>query len=115
MPQTTNDLEAKLMAKAQEAIRRLLAKQKPKEEIRLSDLEISVGEFGEELLEDIIQELVSVASSTDPHILKCEDCQQLMRYKGKKSKRMVTLRGEVEIERDYYYCEHCRKGYFPLR
>jgi hypothetical protein len=25
----------------------------------------------------------------------------------------VTLRGEVEVERDYYYCDTCKRGYFP--
>lgn len=113
MPQTADELEAKLMAKAQEAIQKLLAKQKPREEITLSDMEMSVGEFGEELLQNIMQELVEVSSSTQKQTVRCPTCEKTMRYKGKKSKQMMTLRGEVEIERDYYYCEACRSGYFP--
>ena len=27
---------------------------------------------------------------------------------------MVTLRGEVKVERDYYHCEWCKRGYVPL-
>ena len=115
MPQTSKELEAKLMAKAQEAIRKLLAKQKPKEEITLSDMEISVGEFGEELLQEIMQDLVSEASDKKGGGVACATCQKAMRYKGWKSKQMVSLRGEIEIERDYYYCDHCRRGYFPPR
>jgi hypothetical protein len=115
MPERSDELEAKLMAKAQEAIRKLLAEQKPKEAIRLSDMEISVGEFGEALLQDIMQELVSDASENEGHSLTCPTCQNVMRYKGQKSKRMVTLRGEIEIKRDYYYCEQCRSGLFPPR
>ena len=115
MPQPKDELEAKLMAKAQEAIQKLLAKQKPKEEITLSEMEISVGEFGEELLQEIMQELVEVSSSSEKHVVICAKCEKAMRYKGKKSKQMITLRGEVEIERDYYYCEACRSGYFPPR
>jgi hypothetical protein len=115
MPQATDDLEAKLMAKAKEAIQKLLAKQKPKDEITLSDMEISVGEFGEELLQEIMQELVAVSSSSGNHTENCPDCQRVMRYKGKKNKQMMTLRGEIEIERDYYYCEDCRSGHFPPR
>ena len=113
MPQTKDELEAKLMAKAQEAIRQLLAKQKPKEELTLSDLEQSVGEFGEEFLQEIMQELVSEASEKEEGSVNCPSCQKAMRYKGQKSKQMLSLRGEIEIERDYYYCEHCRRGYFP--
>ena len=115
MPQTRDELEARLMGKAQEAIQKLLAKQKPKEEITLSDMEISVGEFGEELLQEIMQELVEVSSSSKKQSLSCPNCEKAMRYKGKKSKQMITLRGEVEIERDYYYCEACRSGHFPPR
>ena len=115
MPQTNDELEAKLLAKAQEAIRKLLAKQKPKDEITLSDMEMSVGEFGEELLQEIMQELVEASSSSESHALNCPNCQRAMRYKGKKSKQMLSLRGEIEIERDYYYCEDCRSGYFPPR
>jgi hypothetical protein len=115
MPQTTDELEAKLMVKAQEAIQKLLAKQKPKEEITLSDMEINVGEFGEELLKEIMQELVEVSSTNENHAANCPNCEKAMRYKGQKSKQMMTLRGEVEIERDYYYSETCRSGYFPPR
>lgn len=113
MPQAVDDLEVKLMAKAKEAIQKLLAKQKPKDEITLSDMEISVGEFGEELLQEIMQELVEVSSASECHSINCLECERAMRYKGKKSKQMMTLRGEVKIERDYYYCEDCRSGYFP--
>ena len=115
MPQTRDDLEAKLMAKAKEAIRKLLAKQKPKDEITLSDMENSVGEFGDELLQEIMQELVRVSSSSESEAINCPSCQSVIRYKGKKSKQMMTQRGEIEIKRDYYYCEECLSGYFPPR
>jgi len=113
MPQTKDELEAKLVAKAQKAIRQLLAKQKPKEEITLSDMEISVGEFGEEILQEIMQELVSDASEKGGASVNCPTCHKAMRSKGSKTKQMLSLRGEIKIERDYYYCEHCRRGYFP--
>lgn len=113
MSQAPDDLEAKLMLKAKEALQKLLAKQKPKDEITLSDMEISVGEFGEELLQEIMQELVEVSSASENHSINCPNCERTMRYKGKKSKQMMTLRGEVEIERNYYYCETCRSGHFP--
>jgi hypothetical protein len=115
MSQDRDELEAKLMVKAQEAIQKLLNEQKPNEEITLSDMEISVGEFGGELLQAVMQELVSDASKSETRSLTCPTCDQVMRYKGQKTKRMMTARGEIEMERDYYYCEACRSGHFPPR
>ena len=34
-------------------------------------------------------------------------------YKGKRTKWVVTRAGEVQVARDYYYCEGCRRGFFP--
>lgn len=113
MFQRRDELEAKLMAKAQKAIRKLLEEQKSKEEITLSDMEISVGEFGDELVQAVMQELVSDASASETRRLTCPTCDQGLRYKGRKTKRMLTARGAIEIERDYYYCEGCRSGHFP--
>ena len=115
MSQKREELETKLMAKSKEAIQKLLDNQKPKEDLTLSDLEISVGQFGDDLLQAVMQEMVSDASETERQGLECPTCQKAMRYKGRKSKRMVTLRGDIEIERDYYYCETCRRGLFPPR
>jgi hypothetical protein len=38
-----------------------------------------------------------------------------LRNKGKRKKWVLTLRGETDVERNYYHCETCRKGYFPPR
>ena len=115
MSKRNEELEAKLMAKAQEAIQDLIAKQKPKSEITLSDMERNVSELSETLRQDIMQELANQASETAPESVSCPICECVMRYKGRKSKRMVTLSGEIEINREYYYCEACRRGYFPPR
>lgn len=115
MSESQDELEAKLMAKAQEAIQKLLNDQKAKDEITLSDMEISVGKFGEEFLQVVMQELVGDASESETGSLTCPSCDQVMRYKGQKRKRMMTVRGEIEIERDYYYCAACRSGHFPPR
>lgn len=43
----------------------------------------------------------------------CEQCGQEMHTKGHKKRRVVSRSGEVEWERPYYYCEQCRRGFFP--
>lgn len=85
MSQNRDELEAKLMAKAEEAIQKLLDDQKPRDEIMLSDMEISVGKFGEEFLQVVMQELASNASESKPRSSPCATCEQVMRYKGQKA------------------------------
>lgn len=43
----------------------------------------------------------------------CEVCRREMHYKGLKKRRIVSRSGEVDWERPYYYCETCRRGFFP--
>jgi len=43
----------------------------------------------------------------------CPTCAGKLRYKGKRKRRVVTVRGEIEVERDYYVCTACGAGYFP--
>ena len=43
----------------------------------------------------------------------CAQCGREMHIKGPKKRRVVSRSGEVEWERPYYYCEQCRRGFFP--
>jgi len=43
----------------------------------------------------------------------CGECGREMHYKGHKKRHIVSSTGEVTLERAYYYCERCRRGYFP--
>jgi YgiT-type zinc finger domain-containing protein len=58
-----------------------------------------------------MQELVDEAQAQGASL--CPGCEGKLRYKGKGSKRVVTLRGEVEVKRDYDGCNACGTGYFP--
>lgn len=41
-------------------------------------------------------------------------CGGQARWAGKRSKKIVTLLGEVRLERAYYHCGRCGKGFAPL-
>ncbi len=43
----------------------------------------------------------------------CPECGEEMRYKGPKERRLMSMLGEVPLERGYYYCSACRRGVFP--
>lgn len=40
-------------------------------------------------------------------------CGGQARYAGKRSKKIVTMLGEVVLERPYYHCARCGKGFAP--
>jgi hypothetical protein len=111
MSTESDELEARLLKQAEKAIRNLLEQKGGRRDLSLSEMEDLVGEFEIDLRQTVMQELVDEAQSQAVGF--CADCGSKRRYKGKKSKRVVTLRGEVEVERDYYHCESCKRGYFP--
>lgn len=113
MAQNADDLEAQLLGQAQLAIRAMLVKKKPAEEMTLTDIERLVGTLGDELLAGVAQALVNEAQQATHAAVRCPDCREAMRSKGMKPRHVVTVRGEVVIERAYYYCHRCRRGFFP--
>jgi hypothetical protein len=45
--------------------------------------------------------------------MSCPDCKKDMKFNGYRPKCVVGLIGEMSIERGYYHCKHCGRGYFP--
>jgi hypothetical protein len=113
MAQNADDLETQLLAQAQVAIRAMLAKKKPTDEITLTEIERLVGTLGDELLAGVTQTLVNDAQQGQKPAVGCPECEEIMTYKGMKARQVVTVRGEVVVERAYYYCHRCRRGFFP--
>ena len=112
MSHNRNELEQRLRAKAEEAIRQLLANLPDKSELTLTDMERLVGEMGRDIMQETLQE-VAQGEQVEPEIVVCTSCQIAMHKRGKRKKRVETLRGEIEIERQYYVCPQCGAGTFP--
>ena len=45
--------------------------------------------------------------------MSCPDCKEAMKFNGYRPKNVVSLIGDLSIERGYYHCKHCGRGYFP--
>lgn len=105
-------LEQELGAKAEAAIRRLLDALPDKAAITMGDMEALTGEMGQELMQGTMQSL-SQTQQAEPEGVRCEACKTPMHKRGKRKKQVVTLRGEVEVERQYYVCPRCGAGTFP--
>jgi uncharacterized protein with PIN domain len=108
------ELKAQMMAQAEAAIEALLAKRAKKDELDLSDIEHLVREAGQQVMQEMTNDLADAEAAKEEEA-KCPECGQRLRYKGKRKRKLVTETGEVSLERRYYYCPTCRKGFFPPR
>lgn len=111
MPSKREELKAKLLADAERAIDEMLNDKQFSEAMTLSEIENLVGEAEAKFSQAMTQELVR--EHPEPKGGFCPECGGKLRYKGKRRKPLVTMRGEVEVERGYYVCQGCGAGYFP--
>jgi uncharacterized protein with PIN domain len=107
-------LKARMMAEAEEAIDKLLAGRSEKQDLQLRDIERLVREAGQSVMGRFTAELVEGEEEAEERGV-CPECGGQARYKGRKVRDVVTETGEVRLERAYYYCPTCRKGFFPPR
>lgn len=85
------------------------------EDIKFRDVEEQVLKTRKHMGVRLVQTLVEEEAAGTGKASACPVCGQKLRGKGKKEKVIVSLAGEVKVERDYYYCPHCRRGFFPPR
>jgi len=112
----TNDreLKAEMMIAAEGVIEKLLAGAREKEELSLSDIERLVRRAGQDVMQELTGTLVNAEAQSEEN-RSCPECGRKMRYKGRKKREVITETGEVSLERGYYYCPSCKKGFFPPR
>jgi hypothetical protein len=105
-------IEAELQTKAQETIQQLLDALPEMEAVGLSDLERLTGEMGTVIMQDSLQILGREAARKSQAEV-CGSCGGQLYKRGKRRKQIVTLRGEINIEREYYVCKQCGESCFP--
>ena len=44
----------------------------------------------------------------------CSQCGRSVRSRGLVSRMVETLVGEMTLERPYFYCDGCKRGFYPL-
>lgn len=108
---TNEGLKQHLMADYERVQDELLAKRKPDDEIALSEIEQLVLEAREEMSEQMLAALTEVGEWEQP---RCPWCGGRMHYKGRRSRQVVTLSGEVRLSSAYYYRPSCQTGFPPL-
>ena len=107
------DVEAALRARVSGLVEESLAKSdRP---LTLSEIEDIALKVRAQVGEAVTQALVAKQAPVAVPGPVCEQCGREMHYKGLKKRRVVCRSGEVAWERPYYYCETCRRGFFPPR
>ena len=105
------ELKAKLLAEAERAMDEMLNNHQFSDEMTLSAIEKLEGEteakFGQAVTPELVRE------HPEPKNGFCPECGGKLRDKGKRRKPLVTMRGEIEVERAHYVCQGCGAGYFP--
>jgi len=115
MASKREELEQRLLEQAQQAIRKLLDELPEVTDLTLSDMEKATGVMGQAIMQASLQHLIETHQAPSPAELQCRHCRKRLSRRGKRKKRVVTLRGEVEVERVYYVCPQCGAGCFPPR
>ncbi len=64
------------------------------------------------LLEEVLKTEGEKALRAETHI--CEECGRTLCRQGMMSRKVECRHGVISIERPYFYCKPCKRGYFPF-
>ncbi len=113
---TRAEKKAELMTQAEAIAEELLDWTEKTKDPTLTEIEDIVlvlrQRMGQHLTETALESQANAEALQFP---ACPTCQQPMQPKGRKTKKVVTAAGEVDIVRSYFYCPRCEQGLFPPR
>lgn len=114
MPSLSPTLKARLLAHAEQAIEDLLAAKPAPESATLAEIEQVVLKAEQTIAQALTAELLAESGEAPSRPWPtCPQCGRRLTAKGKRKRRVATVTGEAEVQRDYYHCRHCRQGIFP--
>jgi hypothetical protein len=110
MANSREELKAKLLARAEAAIDEMQQDKRLHEKMTLSEIEQVVAGSEADFRQAALEEVIAIQQDTPS---TCRLCGGKLENKGKRSKQVVSLRGETTIERTSYQCQQGGQGYFP--
>ncbi len=82
----------------------------------LEELPRTVFDMRQELTGVITESLVvqRYGQALKQQSMGCSQCGRTLRARQTASRRMKTMVGKVSLQRPYFYCVQCEKGFYPL-
>jgi hypothetical protein len=109
---TAEELKARLVAEAERIINEIVGQDERRQPRTLNEIEQAAMKAGQQVKAAVLAGLVANRPATGGSD-RCGQCGGKLKYKGKRRKWVLTQAGEVQLERDYDYCERCKTGFFP--
>ena len=113
MPLDKDKLKAQLLQKYSEQLDKMLADLDQAERLHLTEIEDAALDIRKRVSQDVTESLSQHESQSGEVDVCCPECKRVARYKGKKKKWIKTRGGEIQVDREYWYCPACRTGFFP--
>lgn len=114
MKKSKKQLKANFLKEAEQVFDELMAWDDAMVEPNMREIETKVLELRKQLGVGLATGVVARQEKRQPAEKQiCEECGVQMENKGVKRKGVESMVGEIELEREYYYCVKCRQGHFP--
>ena len=114
MQTSKKQLKANFLKEAEQIFDELMVWDDMIGEPNMREIEMKVLELRKRLGEDLMRGIIARQEKRQPAEKQiCADCGERMENKGLKRKGVESMVGEIELEREYYYCEKCKQGHFP--
>jgi uncharacterized protein with PIN domain len=108
------EIKARIMGRMEARLEKVLGDDEAVEGMTLTEIEEAALEVGAVLEAAITAELAGAGETrVEPERPHCPRCGNELRHKGYRTKEVITRTGEVKVKRAYYYCQTCRRGFFP--
>lgn len=114
MKKSKKQLKANFLKEAEKIFDELMAWDDAIDEPNMREIEMKVLELRKRLGEDLVKRVIARQEKRQPaEKQNCDQCGEQMENKGLKRKGIESMVGEIELEREYYYCVKCKRGDFP--
>jgi len=114
MKRSREQIKAELLKRFEQEVDELLDWQENSQAPNLSQFEEEILAARKEISIALLEELLQGEEQRAPvEAPRCETCGKPMEGKGKQPQVIETRVGTLRLEREYYYCAHCKAGIFP--
>lgn len=114
MKTNSEKLKAEFLAEAEALFDQLMTWDEQTMEPDLTQIEEIVLQLRQRLGVQMVQAVIARQEKRQPaERMGCPECHGELEPKGQKGNRVESRVGNLQLERHYYYCPRCRKGFFP--